>query len=30
MTDHCPVCPFAGCPNCRYTGTETTQTKEDT
>ena len=18
MTDHCPACPFKGCPDCRY------------
>lgn len=20
MTDHCPACPFRGCPDCRYQG----------
>ena len=20
MTDHCPSCPFKGCPDCRYQG----------
>ncbi len=20
MTDHCPTCPFKGCPDCRYQG----------